>query len=509
MFSFFGILRNLHKPHGAAVAGEALAALAAAPVLTTLAFALGMLLAGAGAASAQRAPGPPGQGAGAGAGAGAISIRIEPAALVLGSAAGRVTVSGASAGTGAAAERFHATLGTVDGGRYAVPERRAPGWAIVAVQADTGSASDGDADVTRAAIIVPLIGAGALPTQTKPGAQVTVEIEGRSFGPVTANAEGEVAVPVEVQPQARLARVHAIDTNGLSTTREVTLPDTDYPRALVLAPAALAAGESGVVTVFAISGTGTWRDATARAPTLDLPPGLEQAGAARARAPGRWDIPVRARDDVASAAAATLGALVDGTPAIAATISLRARPPRPPAPPAPVPSARGPRRDLALRAGLAVAGNGLSSWALAAELGWPLRARRTPGLHLVASAQLAHGETATFTGTDVPKAEIAQLDLAIGLRLRFPLTLRLRLEAGAGAGWAFADATLRSPNTPTSKNTSTNAPLLYAGTALVLRLGPGEVLLDARWIDVRFASAARVDGAALGLVATLGYRILL
>ena len=160
---------------------------------------------------------------------------------------------------------------------------------------------------------------------------------------------------------------------------------------------------------------------------------------------------------------------------------------------------------MALRAGAADGGHDFTSWTIAAELAWPLRARHFPALHLVAGAGLALGQTASLTGTDVPRSKLRQLDVTLGIRLRVPLTPRLHIDVGTGLGWAFADATVSSSADGESHRLSDGAPLLYLGNALGLRLGRGDALLDLRWNDIRLAGETGITGVALGLTVTLGY----
>jgi hypothetical protein len=98
---------------------------------------------------------------------------------------------------------------------------------------------------------------------------------------------------------------------------------------------------------------------------------------------------------------------------------------------------------------------------------------------------------------------LRQLDLALGVRFGMPLSPRLRLEASTGAGWVFADANAGA------RHVSDDAPLLFVGVGAALRVGPGEAIADLRWNDVRLAGETRIDGVALGLALTLGYRIFL
>jgi hypothetical protein len=430
-----------------------------------------------------------------------MRVRIAPAPLALNGASAQITLDDAPAD--GAAPRFVTSVGAVDAtGHFAVPDRRAPAWAIVA-------AEQGDA---RAASVLTLLGAGALPTQTKAGARVTVEIAGRTFGPVTADAHGAAAVPVEVPPDARVARVNAVDQSGFETTREVTLPSADFPLALVLAPTAVTADDDLVVTVFAITRGGAWRPATGAPPVLELPPGLVATGPARVPTPGRWDFPVRVRLDAASATAQPIGASVDGAAAVGARLDVRALPAaelkRRAARPLPTPPAPAPRPELALRAGgarggEASGGDSLTSWTVAGDFAWPLGQRLRPGLHVVAGAAFASGSAGS-------RVRLRQLDAALGLRLRVPLGARVHADASTGVGWAFADATVDPGKNGTpapSHRVSDDAPLLYVGAGLGVRLGPGDALVDLRWNDVRLAGATGMNGVAFGLAVTLGYQL--
>jgi hypothetical protein len=84
-----------------------------------------------------------------------------------------------------------------------------------------------------ATIALPLLGRTDVEAHTEPGASVTVELAGRQFGPVKADAKGHSAVPVEVPPNVRSAKVIA-ESGTQKTTRDVALdvPASD-PMAVV------------------------------------------------------------------------------------------------------------------------------------------------------------------------------------------------------------------------------------------------------------------------------------
>ena len=71
----------------------------------------------------------------------------------------------------------------------------------------------------------------SLPTKTsKPRVQVTLELGGRSYGPVRSDERGNVKVPVEVGPGEIEARAVAVDEFGNRKERKVRIPIPDNPR---------------------------------------------------------------------------------------------------------------------------------------------------------------------------------------------------------------------------------------------------------------------------------------
>jgi hypothetical protein len=77
--------------------------------------------------------------------------------------------------------------------------------------------------------VVPLAAAIELPGHSEPGARTTVELGGRTFGPVAADARGRFAVPVIVPPGARTATAVSVDRVGNRRTTELDLglPEPD------------------------------------------------------------------------------------------------------------------------------------------------------------------------------------------------------------------------------------------------------------------------------------------
>jgi hypothetical protein len=394
-----------------------------------------------------------------------LTLRAEPATVVLG-VDREATVH--ADGT----PRWSASIGVIDEhGRWTPGDRRAPGIAIVA-------AAQGDA---RAAITLPLVGRGELPTQTLPGAHVSVEVEGKRFGPVTADRQGRAVVTVDVPPGITEANVIAIDREGRQTTRPIALPSQPYPRGLIVAPDSLTQGTRGAVTLFAIDEHGGWRDAAAPPPEITSGPGLIVRGPPTAVAPGRWEIAIEA---TGSADTATLTASVDGAPLEPVTIRMitSAAP------------ARTRHLSLGVRAGAVTSFGPMTSAAATGEIGLTFGA-----LSIAFEGGITYG-TSTASRDETVSATFSTsfFDVAAGVNAQ--LSTRARLILQAGLGMVFASSSL-SDATPDSL-------LVVLGGAFAYRLGPGEAVCDLRWMGARFdESVTRVAGSRLGAALSLGYRL--
>jgi hypothetical protein len=77
-----------------------------------------------------------------------------------------------------------------------------------------------------AAAVLPLSSAIVLPGNTRPNTDMTVEISGSQFGPVTSDAAGHFSVPVVVPPGVSMAAGTSVDRLG---TRRVTAIDLRVP----------------------------------------------------------------------------------------------------------------------------------------------------------------------------------------------------------------------------------------------------------------------------------------
>jgi hypothetical protein len=77
--------------------------------------------------------------------------------------------------------------------------------------------------------VLPLASAVDLPGTAEPGARTTVTIAGRSFGPVAADARGNLSIPVLIPPGAHVGSGSAVDTLGNQrvTPIDLKLPEVD------------------------------------------------------------------------------------------------------------------------------------------------------------------------------------------------------------------------------------------------------------------------------------------
>jgi hypothetical protein len=424
-----------------------------------------------------------------------VEVVVEPASVVLGSET-EVRVRATIDGFPAHGVRWSTTLGRIESGgaadgdvaRFDPGDRRTPGYAIVVA---TVPSPAGD---RRGAAVLTLIGRGALPTHTTPGATVTVEIEGRSFGPLVADALGDIAVPVEVPPTARQARVNAVDEDGLSTTRLLSLPPVSLTRGSVLGPARLDAGQDATLTVFAIRDDGSWRRTDASAPRIQASSAALIVGEPRPIAPGRWDVGVAAAPDAAGGPV-TLSAFIDGHAIEAVTVDVVAAPPPPPPPP-PVSL----DRFMGARAGAAL-GGGVTSGLAHIELSLPFRVRSSV-FHVRAGVGVARGRD-----EDAPRsASLTHVVADVGVRMRLPIGGRFAFDLGAGLGLAWMSITIDEPAAEVGEDDGF-APLVYAAVDAAIRAGPGEIVLDLRYIDARFDRFRFVEGTSLGFAPTLGYAV--
>lgn len=443
------------------------------------------------------------------AGPDAATVRAEPARLVAGQ--GVLARLFAAAPRASGEPRWFTQLGTIVDGLYDAGDRRAPGFAIVAVAIPLA-----DGREARGAATIALVGRGALPTTTAPGASVTVEIAGRSFGPVIADARGRADVPVEVPPGVTTATVHSVDRYRRKTAREIELPRPPYPLALAVGPVRLRGGERTTVTVFAIAPDGRWRtEATTRVRARAEGDSI-RVGAVRSVAPGRWEIDVEGKAAPVAASGRVVVAVDDEElPAVTFPIE--------PATPGGLSPGAARLLDahspvVGLRAGGATAFGELASLVAAADLAWPLwrggpcRPRFGDVGCIVLSVGAEVGVARGTSDEDVARrthARLTQAYLAGAARLRWLASARVALDGIAGVGPSFGEARVTTrvpgPDPDTVEDVSRLAPLFFVGAGCAVALGPGEFRFDLRYADARYDEAVGLRGNTMGLVVAVGY----
>jgi hypothetical protein len=224
--------------------------------------------------------------------------------------------------------RALATVGTIDPptpvapghftARYHAPADRFPQVALLVVELGNGAAR------LHCATRIALEGSTVFPFHTEGRAQVTMRVADRQFGPVMADRQGHVEIPIDVPPGVRKAAARAVDRSGESRETEVDLRLPPFPRVIVLAPATLEVGSFAEIIVSALDENG----APARGEKLTL---AASAGLAHplGGTPGEARFLLEAPIHV-GAGAITLTAAAPGvTPARAElAVPLRAAPPR-------------------------------------------------------------------------------------------------------------------------------------------------------------------------------------
>jgi hypothetical protein len=197
----------------------------------------------------------------------AVNVTADPSSLTLGKdTSGKIAVRVTGA-FGHSVKNANVTLstnlGTVsnvdaagDGtftARYTPPKSRAPAVALLAADAEV----DGDHAVGWLAL--PLLGSDSMALETKPRSTVQVRIADREFGPVEANAKGEVQIEVVVPPGVNKATMHIEDPLGNTADRQIDLdpPPFERLRVVPVGPPRVGPGESLEMQAFVIRRDGS------------------------------------------------------------------------------------------------------------------------------------------------------------------------------------------------------------------------------------------------------------
>jgi hypothetical protein len=134
--------------------------------------------------------------------------------------------------------------------RYTVPSERFPQVALLVVELVRGG------DRLFGSARLPLYGRTEMPFRSDGGAEVTLRIGDRTFGPVVADHQGMLKIPIEVPPGVRRGQARAVARDGNVRETDVDLQPAPFLRVLVAAPAALEVGSFADVWAFATDASG-------------------------------------------------------------------------------------------------------------------------------------------------------------------------------------------------------------------------------------------------------------
>lgn len=134
--------------------------------------------------------------------------------------------------------------------RYILPAGRFPQPAIIVAEFGTGTSP------LRGMTTVRLRAATTPSLRTDPGAQVTLRVGDRDFGPQTAPADGVVRIPVVVPPGVETATARSVNAHGKATEQTINLQVPYSQRVLVASPENMQAGSFAEVAVYAVEPSG-------------------------------------------------------------------------------------------------------------------------------------------------------------------------------------------------------------------------------------------------------------
>ncbi len=135
--------------------------------------------------------------------------------------------------------------------RYVAPAGLVPRVALVVFELGNG------AQRVHGWARVALEGSTVFPFRTNSGASVTMRVAGQLFGPVVADKQGHVEIPIVVPPGTQRAEARAVDRSGESRETEVDLHLPPFPRVVLLAPDAVEVGSLSEVAALAVDERGT------------------------------------------------------------------------------------------------------------------------------------------------------------------------------------------------------------------------------------------------------------
>jgi hypothetical protein len=201
--------------------------------------------------------------------------------------------------------------------RYLLPSSRFPHVALMVVEFPALAAR---AALPWRAVMGVSLRAAAIPAfRTDPGAQVTLHIGDKEYGPEPAGSDGIVHIPVVVPPGIAFGLARSVNRHGRASEQMLDLKIPPGPRLLLAAPPTLAAGSVAEVRAFAVEPSGRLADGR----TIVLRSSALRPHPLGSRGPGEAAFLVRA-PSVLHERSLRLEALVQGEPntAVSADVAL-------------------------------------------------------------------------------------------------------------------------------------------------------------------------------------------
>ncbi|HZR09098.1 MAG TPA: hypothetical protein VFA79_10990 [Myxococcales bacterium] len=433
----------------------------------------------------------------------AASISANPAQLVLGRDAGADLEVRAPAG---ARVTFSTTVGTVSGAerrgdvvraRFHVPPLRAPSVALILAQIDEGGGRE------LQWISIPLSGSDTMVIETRPGSRVEANVAGRVQGPLSADRDGTVRLPMVVPPGVTQATLKITDKLGNENEKPLDLEPPPYSRVRLAARAERADPIAPVeVEIFVVKPDGTPDDAAVV--TLASEDG-ETSLHGRA-GPGVYLAEFIAAEGTRGSA--QLEAKANGQ---LATMDLPVI--------APPPGARrpfwrtslGPQRPWSVSAGLLGGGgrtfDGASSGTFLAEAA--VRLESLPVEMLLDAGGNFLSEISQYAAVPslAEKAKAHAWLVQVGARASRQVFFK-RLDALASFGVGLQHQSVRTtlPFFLGQVDDSGVAARLAFGLGLSYRIGPGRALAQLQ-LDWASSQVARLAGSTSGIQGTIGYLV--
>lgn len=433
----------------------------------------------------------------------AASISANPAQLVLGKDAGADLEVRAPA---SAQVTFSTTVGTVTGAqrrgdvvraRFHAPPLRAPSVALVLAQIDDGGSRE------LRWVSIPLSGSDTLVIETRPGSRVEAEVAGRVQGPIAADSDGTVRLPMVVPPGVRQATLKITDKLGNENEKPLDLEPPPYSRVRLAARAERADPVTPLeVEIFVVKPDGSPDDEALV--TLASDDG-ETSMHGRA-GPGIYLAEYQPAEGTRGSA--QLEAEANGQ---LATMDIAVAPLPPGARRSFWRTSLGPQRPWSVSAGLLGGGgrsfDGASSGTFLGEVAVRVESLPLELLLDVGGSFLSEISQYTAVPSLSEKAKANAWLAQIGARASRQVFFR-RLDALASFGVGLQRQSVRTtlPLFLGQAEDSGIAPRLAVGLGLSYRIGPGRALAQ---LELAWASShvARLAGSTSGFQGTVGYLI--